>query len=166
MSLSLTCRAAMYAESTDEVAVWLVTITHPDLAAPVRLSTDPTARLSDDPLTYGTVSRGDAYLFAAAHLVLPDDEEGVPPSGTLVFADVGPDAVALIRSIATAPSITIELVLASAPDHVERRWSGLKVPSADYDATGVSLAFSREVMLSQPWPRGRMTKQRFPGLYA
>jgi hypothetical protein len=44
--LSLNFRKALYAQESGEVPIFLLTITHPSLAAPIRLSTDPTARIS------------------------------------------------------------------------------------------------------------------------
>jgi hypothetical protein len=64
--VSLNVRVAANAEHASEVPVALVTITHPGLDAPVRLSSDPTSRLSADPLRYGTYHRGDVYEFVCA----------------------------------------------------------------------------------------------------
>ena len=50
--ISVNARSAHDAASTDEIEVVLIQIEHPQLAAPVRLSTDPTERISVDPLTY------------------------------------------------------------------------------------------------------------------
>ena len=49
-NVSLNFRTEMFRQESGETPVLLLTITHPDLDQPVRLSTDPTQRLSADPL--------------------------------------------------------------------------------------------------------------------
>ncbi len=52
--VSLNARTAFDAATTAEVEIAQIMIEHPALDAPVRLSTDPTERISTDPLMYGT----------------------------------------------------------------------------------------------------------------
>lgn len=54
--ISLNARLAHESEASAEIEVALFTIEHPLLPAPIRLSTDNTERLTDDPPTYGTRS--------------------------------------------------------------------------------------------------------------
>ena len=55
--ISYTARLAQEAQQTAEVEVILVVIEHPDLEGGVlRLSSDPTVRISLEPLMYGTIS--------------------------------------------------------------------------------------------------------------
>ena len=42
----------------------LLTVSHADLDEDLRLCTNPVERLQEDPLLYGTRSRGERYLFA------------------------------------------------------------------------------------------------------
>lgn len=164
-TISLTMRTAMQAERTEEIAVALVTITHPDLDEPVLLSSDPTERLSSDPLIYGTVSRGQRYPFVLVSVVIPDERKGSPPSSQIVLENVASDMVALIRSISTPGQVKIEVVRASEPDQVERTFDGLDIVKASYSAENVTLDVSRELFANEPWPSQRMTRQRFPGLH-
>jgi hypothetical protein len=66
--LSLNFCKALFAQEAGEVAIFLRTITHPSLVTPIRLSTDPTARLTTYPLTYGTVSRSTTFMPASTCL--------------------------------------------------------------------------------------------------
>lgn len=164
-SHSLTLREAAFSESTGEVAVVLATITHPDLAAPVRLSSDPTKRLSVEPLKYGTVSNGETYEFVMMNAVLPDQIRGQSPRTALVFENVAADSAKLLRSITSPARISIDLVLASSPDVIEERYSDLMATRGSYDADKITLDISREPFTAEPWPSGRMTQARFPGLH-
>lgn len=163
---SLSMRQAMTGASTDEVPVILVTIRHPNLAAPVRLSSDPTERLTLEPLTYGTVSQRETYLYVLMAARVPDSRERAAPRTSLVFENVDADMVATVRSVVTPATVDLALVLASQPDVIEARWTDLFVVAATYDAERVTLDISREPYTSEPWPAGRITPGRFPGLFA
>lgn len=82
----MNARLALEAEATDEIEVALFLIEHPDLEAPIRLSTDNTERLQSDPLIYGTRSswRGSdpvtqPFLWIVASAILPGDAEDDSP---------------------------------------------------------------------------------------
>ncbi|ABS68945.1 conserved hypothetical protein [Xanthobacter versatilis] len=164
-SLSLTLRQALTGQATDVVPVVLATITHPMLDEPVRLSTDPTQRLSVDPLQYGTVSRGETYLFALIRAAWPDDKQDEAPASQLVFENVAADQVALVRKMRGPATVLLEIVTSAAPDHVEAPFDGLLTVDVSYDANQITLTLSREAYMSEPWPCDRMTKDRFPGLF-
>jgi uncharacterized protein DUF1833 len=163
--LSLTARTAFNAERTDEVSVVLVTITHADLEEPIRLSSDPTVRLSDDPLRYGTRHQGAEYEFVLVSAVLPDDREGQPIGVTLAFENVARDMASIARAVVTPAQADIVLVLASSPDEIEEAYTGLRAVRGTYDAARVTFEFSRQLATKKPWPAHRMTQNRFPGLF-
>lgn len=166
VSLSPSLRRALHAQQTDEAAAVLAVITHPDLDAPVRLSSHPgLVPLTIDPLTYGLVSGGETYPFALMSVSLPDDKEGSIPKAQMVFENVDRDSVALIRSISSPPTLSLHVVAVSSPDVVEVSYTGLQATSASYDESKVTLDMSREGMTGEPWPVDRMTRARFPGLY-
>ncbi|MGU3496343.1 hypothetical protein ACLBXM_20065 [Xanthobacteraceae bacterium A53D] len=167
-TMSITTRRAMTAGQTDEVAVGLVTITHPSIPDVVRLSSDPTERLSDNPLTYGTVSMGQEHLFALMGVVWPDDQEGAPPRARFVLNEVEQSHVALLRSMPPGvhAKVDIAIVLASDPDLIDAEFKDLSMINAEFDASTISFEISKEPLAAEPWPCDRMTKDRLPGLYA
>jgi hypothetical protein len=164
-SHSMSLRRAAFGEQTGEVPVVLATITHPDLVAPVRLSSDPTVRLSVEPLRYGTISNGETYEFVMMSAVLPDQIRGQSPRASLVFENVAADSAKILRSITSPARISIDLVLASSPDVVEESDTDLLATRGGYDADRITLDISREPFTAEPWPSGRMTQARFPGLH-
>jgi len=164
--VSLHARAAFNAQETDDVPITLVTIAHSAIVGgPLRLSSDPTERLSIDPLKYGTRSRGLVYEFVLMAAVLPDDREDTPTAVQLALENVSSDMTKAVRASITPATMTFELVMASDPDIVEMRWSGLAALRATYDAGQIQIEVSRESILGEPWPAHRMTQNRFPGLY-
>lgn len=166
--VSLTVRAAANAEHTDQIPVVLVTIRHPSLSAPAYLSSDPTERISADPLRYGTRHQGQVYDFVLMGTVLPDDEKDSPPKATLAFENVDADMAKAIRSITPGTYATVDyiVVLAGTPDIIEARYTNLRSVRGSYDAAQVSLDISAEPLTAEPWPAGRQTVSRFPGLFA
>lgn len=163
--LSLTFREAANAASSDEVPIVLVELTPAD-GDTVYLSSDPTQRLSVDPLRYGTISNGQEYQFVLMSVAWPDDQEGSPPATSLVFANVVEDMAAAARSVTpgTQADVALSLVLSSDPDAVEESYL-MKATGSTYDAQKVTLTVSREPIETEPYPAQRMTKQRFPGLF-
>ncbi len=168
--LSLNARLLTDAETTDETYVALFRFTHPSLDKPVRLSTDPTICLSEDPEEYGTLSSwlnpdGDPYLWIIASAMVPDDKEDAPTAATFILETVTKDMVDVFRSITDRATVDMAIVLASSPDHVEVEFRDLKLMAASGNAQEITLQLSRESIFELPWPAGRMTRARFPGLH-
>ncbi len=163
--ISLTMRTSAYAEQTDAVAVVLAKITHPNLVAPVYLSSDPTQRLLTDPLVYGTISNGIQYLFVLMTAIIPDEHREGPPKTQLVLENVESDMAKVIRSFTSYASVDLSVVMASNPNFVERSFTNMQIVKASYDADRVTLDISREPFTQEPWPSARMTRARFPGLW-
>ncbi|QEW21229.1 hypothetical protein LA6_003437 [Marinibacterium anthonyi] len=170
--VSLNARTAFDAATTDEVEIALISIEHPALAAPVRLSTDPTERISADPLIYGTRSTWldanpatEPYLFVLASAEIPGDEEDVPAAATLVLENVDKDMAAVLRSFTDRPTVHMAIVVASSPDLVEVEFRGLKIVDANGDAGQNTITISRAPIEEETVPMDRFTKDRFPGLF-
>lgn len=164
-TLSLNARAAFNAQQTDEVLVVLVEITHEDLEETIRLSSDPTTRLSTDPLRYGTIHQGNEYEFVLMRAIWPDDREGSPPGASLAFENVAADMASIVRSITSPARVDLLAVLASSPDHIEEAYRDLRTSRATYDAGQIVIDITRELVVNEPWPAHRMTQNRFPGLF-
>jgi hypothetical protein len=170
--VSLNARDIQDDISTDQIYVALFEITHPELAEVIRLSTDPTERLQDDPLIYCTRStwRGanpvsDPWLWTIASALLPSDLEDAPASASLVLENLDSAMVEIVRSVTSPPTVAMAVVLASTPNIVEAEFLDLQILSADIDAGAITLAISRDEIEAEPFPSGRMTRDRFPGLH-
>lgn len=156
-----------------EIEVALFVIEHPDLPTPIRLSTDNTERLSDDPLIYGTRSAwaganpmAEPYVWIIASAVLPDEAEDAPASAQIVVENLDAGMVELLRSFTTPASVRMAVVLASSPDLVEAEWAGLTITQANITSGDITLSLSRDEVELEPFPSGRMTRHRFPGLHS
>lgn len=164
-TLSLDMRAGMTAESSDIVAITLLTFTLPSGGDLVRLSSDRTRRFSIDPVLYGTMSRGDRYLWMPMSLVLPDDADGTPPEARLVLGAADREIFKVIRASREKASCKIEIVSEAAPDTVQEQLGRFKVQTAPYDEGQVSIVLGQKSFLGEGWPYCRFTPGYAPGLH-
>lgn len=163
--LSLNFRKALFAQQSAEVPIFLLTITHPTLTAPVLLSTDPTERFSDEPLKYRTVSRGLDFLYAGVDVSIPDEQDKSPPASKLTIANIARDLIPLARSVSTPPSVKIETVLASDLDVVEMIWPALDMSNLTYNAPQLVFDLTMDALATEPFPSGTYSPADFPALY-
>ncbi|APX21320.1 hypothetical protein [Salipiger profundus] len=170
--VSINARRAFDAELSGEVEVALFRFEHASLAQPILLSTDPTTRLSTDPLIYGTRSAWmgadpatEPYLFVLASAEIPGDQEDAPAAATIVLENVTNEIAAQLRAIRTRATVHMAVVLASTPDVVEVEFRHHKMISAEGDAAEVSISMSRQPIEEEYAPMDRMTRDRFPGLH-
>ncbi|OCC01716.1 hypothetical protein BA190_27530 [Labrys sp. WJW] len=164
-TLSARFRAALYRENMEEVPAMLITITHPDLTTPLHFSSDPTERISTEPLLYGTVSRGTQYNFVPFQVTLPADQDDAPPTIDITLSVVGREAVPLLRSAIEPPSVTLEIILAQYPDDVEAVFPDFDLVSASYGGDSATISLAIDSMASEPFPAGSFTPSYFPGMF-
>jgi hypothetical protein len=163
--LSLNFRSALFSQESSEVVIFLLTITHPSLAAPILLSTDPSARITTDPLVYGTASRGSTFLYAGIDVSLPDEQDRTAPASKLIVSNITRDIIPLARSVSTPPAIKIEAVLLSAPDTVEMSWPALNMTNLNYDASALTFDLTMDALATEPYPAGSFDPASFPALF-
>lgn len=164
---SAAARAAARAEHSDVAPIVLITIAHADLDAPIRLSTDPTERLSTEPLRYGTRHQGEVYWYALVTVPLPEQGQEAADTVTMVIDIVAPE-MARLATLSTSPA-TVDLVqvMSDAPDIVEYAHLDLETRSASVDtgAGTISIEIGRMPRMEEPAQVHRMTAHRFPGLH-
>lgn len=164
-SLSLDFRAALFAQQSGVVPIFLLTITHPDLADPILLSSDATTRLTTDPLVYGTTSRGDDYLYIGLRVQLPDEKDKGAPQSRLVISNIDRSIIPLVRSVNSPASVKIEAVLASDLDTVEFSVPALDMSTAEFNADEISFDLTMDAKVTEPYPSGSFSPASFPGLF-
>jgi len=153
--LSLTARQAINAPETGEAFIILLTLDHPDLAAPIRVSSD----------AVDTVSRGNSFVAFPFDLSLPDDTDGRPPRAKLRIDNVDRRIVRAIRSIPSPPSVLIEIVRGADPDAIEAAFPDFQMRDIGYDALVVEGALTLEELNGEPYPARIFSPADFPGLF-
>lgn len=169
--VSLNYRTSLDGAHSDAVEVVLIHITHPALGEPIRLSTDPTERLTVEPLAYGTRSTwmtddGSPFQFVLVDVLLPDDQEEAPPAARVALEAVDAGLASVLRQTTLPATVDMAVVLASEPDVVEAEFRDLRLVGAEGDAGEIVLTISRDPLTAEPSPPDRMTRARFPGLHA
>lgn len=156
MSRTLSSRAiaSQNALQTDEVWLVLLTIAHPSLTTPIRVVNNNEA----------ITSRGNSFVAFPFEIVLPSQDPENVPKATLRIDNVDRSVVNTVRSITSAPTITLEVVLASAPDTVEISFTNLILKDVKYDANTVEGDLYFENIFTEPVTL-TMTPNRFPGLF-
>lgn len=166
-TLSLDLLNAMYGERTGEVVVVLMEISHPSFAT-VYVSSNPTTRVSTEPLTYKTVSNGIDYIYVPFTLQIPDDNDDQAPSTRFAIENISRDLVGQIRSVDITQgraTVTIKLCLASDPDFIEVEFPEFDITSAGFNANAVIIEAQIDAMTDIPYPSHTFNPAWFPGLH-
>lgn len=154
--------AAMHARETEECVLDLLTIESPELEGPLRLVNNPAA----------VVSRGMTFEPWAFQIPAPGEREDKLPTVTLIMDAIydpeGPmelGAVGTINTINTG-TITLEWILASAPDSVEYGPFVFTIQKSTFDAQQITVQAAYEDLLNDAWPGYAFTPSFFPALFA
>ena len=166
-SLSPAALAAMFSTDADSNLIALLTISGTGIDQPVRLSDGYTKRVSEnaDEVIYGVTSRLNDYLFLPFTLTLPTEEADAAPRCQISIQDVTRQLTPVIRTISSAPSVLIELVLSSSPDTVEAAFPGFLMSSISYNANVITAELTVESLAIEPFPAHTFTPSYFPGLF-
>lgn len=154
MPVTSTLRQSAFAAETDEVWLILLTLSHPDLTDEIRVVNNPK-----------TVRSRDAnYIGYAFDLQLPVDSDEQAPVARLTIDNVSREIAEAIRSISSAPTVTMEIIRAAAPDTVEMTYSGFRLQEVQWDELTVSGLLVLDDITTEPYPAGIFSPASFPGL--
>jgi hypothetical protein len=153
-TLSSTAIASQNAQETGEVWLVLLTISHADLATPIRVVNN-----NED-----IVSRGLTFQAFPFEIVLPNEDPDQPPKAYLRIDNVDRSVIAAVRGISSTPSVTIEVILASAPNNVEIGYSGFSLRNVTFDVAQIEAELLFESIFGEPITAS-MTPSRFPGMF-
>jgi hypothetical protein len=158
-TLSAPMLAALHAQHTDEVALVRIVISHPLIVGgPLRLVNN----------LENVTGGGNVYTAFPFHITLPDhDDQGATPKVRLVIDNTDQQIVATIRALPPSPppTIDIEIFLASQPDVIEVRYTGLTLRTVPYDVFTVEGDLLLDEDDLEPYPQYAMTPALFPGLF-
>jgi len=166
-TLSSDALKAFYASETGDYPIILLEISHSSLSNNIYISSDATQRISTstEDIIYGTVSNGIDYVFMPFEINLPNDVDDAAPTTQISIDNVSRRLITTIRTIQTAPYITMKVVMYSNPDVVEVVFPNFRLDSISYDAMTLTGDLSTELMDKEPFPSGTFTPAYFPGLF-
>jgi len=152
---SLTFQQAVHAPETGEAFLLLLTLSHANLDDPLRFTSDGV----------DTVSRGYTFIAFPFQISLPPRSQDQPPKMQLTIDNVDRQIVQTIREIQSAPTIKVEIVLASTPDTVEAIFPDFILLNAQYDRLTVQGDLVIEMLEREPFPADTYNPSDFPGLF-
>ena len=153
--VSTVLKNAIYrSDAGQRVFITLIEISHADLAAPLRFTSD----------AQDTVSGGQTFVPFPFELALPDENDGVP-NCQLRVQNVHRDVVLAIRSVTSEPDFKIWVVLDDDTDRIEAGPWNLKLSVAEYDAFFVTADISGQYDLTrEPFPGESYNSTHYPAL--
>ena len=143
-----------FAQETDEVWLILLTISHADLSEDIRVVNNPVA----------ITSRGMNFVGFAFELSLPIDSPDRAPVAELRIDNVSQEIAQAVRSISSAPTVTIEVIRAAAPGVVELSLDGFRLRNVNWNAESVRGTLVLDDIATEPYPAGIFGPASFPGL--
>ena len=162
--ISDAAKNAIYAQQTEEVFIFLVTIDNENFTTPIRVASDSFELLPDAGVR-GVLSRGEEYLYMPFDISLPAQDESGVAKANISIDNISREIVGHVRQATSALSITIEVVLASDVDSPEITVSDFRLDRVTYDSLTVSGDISVEYFDLEPFPSRRFTPSDFPGLF-
>ena len=153
--LSTASLESLNAAETEDAFLILLTLSHADMAEPLRVVNGG-----------GEVtSRGNLFAAYPFELSLPDDDAGQSPEARLVIDNIDRQIVRAVRSLSSAPLVLIEIVRAAEPDVVEAKFEDFRLTNVSYDSHLVQGNLTIEDFTSEPFPAGTFTPGHFPALF-
>lgn len=153
--VSITALRAMMAQETAEVFLVCVTVSHPAIVTQRLVhNTEVIHRASGD---YGP---------CPMQIKLPSQVDDKVPTVDIVIDNVDREVLRQIRTVAGVPKVTLEVILASSPDHVEAGPFDFSLMDASYDVLAIrgTLGYQDDV-LNQQVPAQTYTPSNSPGLF-
>lgn len=163
-NVSSAFKQAAFSQETNTAFIMLVTISHDSFSDDIRLASDsyedlPTAGVR------GVISRSEEYIYLPLAIVLSQEDDSGVARASISVDNINRDIIAAVRSATSAVSVTIEVVLSSDPDTVEVSVQDFRLERVEYDAFTVSGDLSVEYFDLEPFPSGRFTPSKFPGMF-
>lgn len=155
MTFSASFVEAVVSQNTDQVFLFLLTLNHPDLEAPIRVVNN----------TEDLDSNGNTYTAFPFNLVLPQDDGDTLPQVIITLSNVSLEFIDEVRGLTGALDVTLDVVLASSPDYIEMSIEGMKTYTINYDAQTFQAVCQIEDVLNMSFPNELYLPSNFPGLF-
>lgn len=147
-------RESAFEHETAEAWLVLLTISHDDLSEPIRVVNNET----------NIVSRGNTFVAFAFEPILPTDAPDRAPEARLRLDNVSRELIEHIRSIQSPPSVTFEVIRSTAPDVVEKSWTGFELRDVRWDAREINGRLAQRDILTEAYPADIFSPAQFRGL--
>lgn len=155
-SVSQSALQAALAEETDEVFLACLRISHPEMAADIRVVHDKQDLVRSD----GT------YIAFPFRLNLPTDTEDNIPKVSITIDNVDQQIIKELRKLNSPPTVRLEVVLASSPNTVEVGPFDFELKNISYDAFTITGELGyKEDFLDEPFPKDTFNPNTARGMF-
>lgn len=156
--------AAFDAQETQEICIYLIEISHPDMEATRYLANVPYEPLPNG--WRGVVHQGQEYVFIPLNLVPPAQEDGLVQRARLTIDNITREVLADIRMAGYAPPrVVIKAVLSSHVDYVEIETPELMIRNVEADLHEVACEIYPEMLSEEEAPYNTFNQADFPGVF-
>lgn len=150
------CRRALYASQTGEVLLVLLELSHPQMATPIRVTSDGV----------DTVVAGVVYQHFPFRVTWPDDTDDTPPRAELAIDAVDRSIVRSVRQLSGSPiQVSMRVVMASDPTVVEAGPCVFDMRDVEYSAFEVSGKLEYADVANEDFPLPKFDPSTTPGLF-
>lgn len=154
-TVSSTLKASVFAQNTEQVYLALLVISHADIT---------TLRFVCN--TEDVTSGGNVYTAYPFDIRLPQERDDQPPQMPIIIDNVDRAIVDEIRTLTSAPDITLTMVLASSPNTLEYGPVEATLRNVKWDLGTITGDLQAEDLLNEPYPGYAFTPQTTPGLFS
>lgn len=155
MAFSAAALKLLMARSSKEVWLWLLTIDHADLPAPIRW-----VRNNED-----IVSNGETFAKCDFEII-PPGMGGRNYSARLGMPNVSREIGFALTTMDGAADVLFQVCLASTPDTIELNFEGFTLRNVGWDAIIAEGELSCGSDDDEPYPKIRVTPGGFPPWFA
>ncbi len=141
-------------ESTGEVWLVLLTISHPSISPPIRVVNN----------VEDIESRGNTFVGLPFQVELPGEDSDNAVLSTIRVDNVDRQIVGAIRSLSSPPTCDVEVILASSANTVEIGFYDMTMRTANYDSLYIDAQLTFESIFTEPISCDQ-TPARFPALF-
>jgi len=153
-NLSNNLLSQLYFQESDDPFLMLVTLTHSSFGVLYFVN-------NMEQIT----SRGNVYLPFPMKMTLPTDDGESLREVTMEFDNVSLELIEEMRTVTDYIDVTIEMVLASAPDDVEIELGELKIKDVSYNQSEVRARLFMDDFLNTEMTGEKYTPSNFPDIF-
>jgi len=155
-NLTHAARRALYAPQAGEVLLVLLELSHPQMAQPIRVTSDGV----------DTIAGGHTYQHFPFRVTWPDDTDETPPRAELSIDAVDRSIVLTLRQVSGSPiQVSMRVVLASSPDVVEAGPCVFDLRNVEYSAFEVTGQLEYADVANEEFPLPKFDPASTPGAF-
>jgi hypothetical protein len=114
---------------------------------------------------YGTISRGQAFIFFPFELTLPQDQAESVPKMKVTVENVSAEIGWWLRKSTEKPAVTVEVVSSGDPDTPVASFPDFELSAFRGGSMTVEADLTLSNLEREPFPAGTFNPTHFPGLF-